>query len=233
MHRDLHTYTPSGGCFKNSDSSIAETSNGEQVIRFVPVPAFQTSDFMNDLCQKFSEASIENKFDSLLLIPMFILDFLCIHPFSDGNGRMSRLLTLLLLYKSGHTVGKFISIEMLIEQSKDTYYEALQSSSIGRHENRNNYEPFTKHMLGILLKAYKEFENRVRYINGKKKSDRIKILIDESIAPITKKQIMERCLDISKVTIERTLIKLVKSGDIRKIGNGKLTAYLMETRSKN
>lgn len=227
LHRDLYAYAPGGGCFKNSDNFIAETDQaGKKTTRFIPVPAFQTCDFVDHLCEKFSETIAENKFDPLLIIPMFVLDFLCIHPFSDGNGRMSRLLTLLLLYKFGYMVGKFISIEMLIEKSKDTYYEALYNSSIGWHENQNNYEPFVKYTLGVLLKAYNEFENRVRLINIKDKSVRIKTLIEESIVPISKKQIMEHCPNISKVTVERTLAKLVKRGEIRKIGAGKLTAYL-------
>lgn len=227
LHRDLYAYAPGGGCFKNSDNFIAETNQeGRQITRFVPVPAFQTDIFINDLCRKFSEAVAENKFDPLLLIPMFVLDFLCIHPFSDGNGRMSRLLTLLLLYKFGYTVGKFISVEMLIEQSKDTYYEALRSSSVGWHKNNNNYGPFIKYTLGILLKAYKEFEKRVHHISIKNKSARIKALVRESLTPITKKRIMEHCPDISKVTVERTLAELVKSGEIRKVGAGRLTAYI-------
>lgn len=227
LHRDLYTYAPGGGNFKNSDNVIAETdASGNQYARFIPVPVFQTPEFMNNLCQEFSKALSENKIDRLLLIPMFILDFLCIHPFNDGNGRMSRLLTLLILYQSGYTVGKYISIEMLIEKTKETYYEALQKSSIGWHENKNTYEPFVSYMLGIILKAYEEFENRVNYLKKVKKSEKIRMLIDKTVGSISKKQIMEYYPEITKVTVERTLINLVKTGYIKKVGSGRNTAYI-------
>ena len=159
---------------------------------------------------------------------MFILDFLCIHPFNDGNGRMSRLLTLLLLYRAGYIVGKYVSMEMLIEKTKETYYEALQASSMGWHEGENSYEPFVKYYLGIMLKAYNEFENRVEHLRNRTltKPERIKAVIDQKVGKITKKEIMERCPDISKVTVERTLTDLVKNGYIAKVGAGPATAYV-------
>lgn len=183
---------------------------------------------MNSLCSTFARAWEQGKWDKILLIPMFILDFLCIHPFNDGNGRMSRLLTLLLLYKAGYIVGKYISIEMLIEKTKETYYETLQFSSYGWHENKNIYGPFIKYYLGIIVKAYNEFETRVNYLVTKKmsKPDRIKAVINQKIGSITKKEIMESCPDISKVTVERTLTQLVKNGLIIKIGAGPSTAYI-------
>lgn len=189
---------------------------------------FQTSEAMDSLCTNFLKAWEADSIDKLLLIPMFVLDFLCIHPFHDGNGRMSRLLTLLLLYKSGYIVGKYVSIEMLIEKTKGTYYEALQASSAGWHENENSYEPFAQYYLGILLKAYTEFENRVEYLNTRKfsKPERIKAIIDKQLGKVTKKEIMELCPDISKVTVERTLTELVKEGYIAKVGAGPTTAYI-------
>ena len=125
--------------------------------------------------------SKDDRIDKLVLIPMFILDFLCIHPFNDRNGRMSRLLTLLLFYKAGYIVGKYVSMEMLIEKTKETYYEALQASSNGWHEGENNYEPFVKYYLGIMLKAYNEFESRVEHLKNRSisKPDRIKAVIDK------------------------------------------------------
>ncbi|MHB1483102.1 MAG: Fic family protein [Saccharofermentanales bacterium] len=231
FHRDLYSYSKSsvGGAYKNSDNMIAEVdSNGNQRTRFNPVPAFQTPEAMNNLCEAFLAEMDKNELDSLILIPMFILDFLCIHPFNDGNGRMSRLLTLLLLYKSGYIVGKYISIEMLIEKTKETYYDALQSSSTDWHEDKNPYEPFVKYYLGILLKAYNEFENRIEHFRYRKmsKPDRIKATIDRNVGKITKKEIMEFCPDISQVTVERTLTSLVKSGYIQKISAGAATAYV-------
>ena len=231
LHRDLYSYSKSavGGNYKNADNLIAEVdAEGKQKARFSPVPDFQTPEAMDNLCNSFFEALEKNEFDSLILIPMFILDFLCIHPFNDGNGRMSRLLTLLLLYKSGYIVGKYISIELLIEKTKDTYYEALQDSSLGWHEDENQYGSFVKYYFGVLLKAYKEFENRVEHLRYRKmsKPERIKAVIDQRVGKITKKEIMEYCPDISKVTVERTLTSLVKEGYVQKIGAGAATAYV-------
>ena len=231
LHRDLYSYSQgaAGGSYKNSNNVIAETdAEGHQKARFIPVPAFQTAEAMEELCARFLEAWEADRIDKLILIPMFILDFLCIHPFNDGNGRMSRLLTLLLFYKAGYIVGKYVSMEMLIEKTKETYYEALQASSTGWHEGENSYEPFVKYYLGIMLKAYNEFESRVEHLKHRSlsKPDRIKAVIDNKVGKITKKEIMEFCPDISKVTVERTLTDLVKSGYIAKIGAGPSTGYV-------
>lgn len=230
LHRDLYSYSKSsiGGSYKHSDNVIAETdAQGVAKTRFVPVPAYQTPEAMERLCAAFAEASSRGEHDLLLLIPMFILDFLCIHPFDDGNGRLSRLLTLLLLYRAGYIVGKYISIEMLIEKSKDTYYEALQASSECWHEGTNSYEPFIKYFLGVLLKAYGDFESRVEHLKDRRlsKPDRVKAVIDRRVGKITKKEILAACPDISKVTVERALAYLVKSGYLVKIGAGPATAY--------
>lgn len=229
LHRDLYSYSSGGGAFKNADNFISETdAKGNQVTRFIPVPAFQTKEFVDDMCSAFSKAMTSSKLNPLMLIPMFILDFLCIHPFNDGNGRISRLLTLLLFYQSGYTVGKYVSIEMLIEQSKETYYESLQKSSQGWHDNKCSYEPFLKYYLGILLKAYREFDNRMAHTSEAKtsKPERIKKLIIASNEPISKKQIMDYYPDISKVTVERALIQLTKEEIIRKIGSTRLARYM-------
>ena len=231
LHRDLYSYSQGniGGTHKNSDNVIAETdAEGHQKARFIPAPAFQTAEAIDELCARFLEAWEANLIDKLILIPMFILDFLCIHPFNDGNGRMSRLLTLLLFYKAGYIVGKYVSMEMLIEKTKETYYEALQASSVGWHEDENSYEPFVKYYLGIMLKVYNEFENRVEHLkyHNLSKPDRIKAVIDNKVGKITKKEIMELCPDISKVTVERTLTNLVKSGYIAKVGAGPSTGYV-------
>lgn len=231
LHRDLYSYSQAdvGGRFKNSDNVIAEVdANGNKRTRFTPVSAFETADSIVRLCSEFNDAWDSNQVDKLLLIPMFILDFLCIHPFHDGNGRMSRLLTLLLLYKAGYIVGKYISIEMLIEKSKETYYEALQSSSTKWHENQNDYCPFVKYYLGILLKAYREFEERVEHIHSQNlsKPERIRVVIERKLGKISKKEIMEKCPDISQITVERTLAEMVKSGELIKVGAGRATAYV-------
>lgn len=185
-----------GGIFKTSDNVIREIDmEGNEKIRFRPVAAWETPASIDELCKVFSIAKDET--DPILLVMMFILDFLCVHPFNDGNGRMSRLITLLLLYQSGFIVGKYISIEKIIEDSKETYYEALQDSSINWHENKNDYKPFVNYMLGVIVNAYKEFEARVKLLTdpGLSKSDRIREIIKNHIGTITKAD-LSNCLEI-------------------------------------
>lgn len=229
LHRDLYRFSGiNGGRYKNTDNVIAEEdAQGNRSIRFQPVPAWETQDAMERLCQAFDEAIGREEIDPLLLIPMFVLDFLCIHPFNDGNGRMSRLLTLLLLYRAGYIVGKYISIEKLIEETKETYYEALQTSSQNWHEEQNRYEPFVRYMLGIVLSAYREFSSRVKTLtaSGLSKPERIAELIKNTIGKITKAEIQQKCPDISTITIQRTLNKLLENREIIKIGGGRYTAY--------
>ena len=233
LHRDLYSYGGKeiGGRFKNTDNIIAETdSEGKEHIRFTPMPAFQTPEAMEDLCCAFDEAIDEGKHDALLLIPMFVLDFLSIHPFNDGNGRMSRLLTLLLLYRSGYIVGKYISIEMLIEKSKETYYDALKSSSIDWHDSQNSYLPFVSYYLGIFIKAYQEFQDRVEHLHGKtlSKAERIKAVFHKKLGKITKADIANLCPDISISTIERTLKEMLVAEEIEKVGSGRGTGYVLK-----
>ena len=195
--------------------------------KFSPVPAWETPEFVDRLCDAYNYAISNTEADPLLLIPMFILDFLCIHPFRDGNGRMSRLLTILLMYKSGYIVGKYISIEKLIEISKDSYYAALQESSDKWHAEENNYEPFVIYLLGVIAAAYKEFSDRTRLIEEKKvaKPNRVEEEIRNNIGTITKTELMERVAGVSQTTIQRTLTELVKQRKIKKIGNGRYTKY--------
>jgi len=234
LHRDLYQFNPSsmGGRFKNADNFIAETdSQGVSKIRFTPLPAFETPEAVDRLTTAFIDAIQSEKYDPLLLIPMFILDFLCIHPFNDGNGRMSRLLTLLLLYRSGYIVGKYISLEMLIEKTKETYYDVLQASSQGWHDSRNTYFPFVKYYLEIILGAHKEFSMRVELMlnRGLSKPDRIRALFDTTLQKFSKKSISEKFPDISTSTIELALASLLKQGYIIKVGAGKSTSYIRNT----
>ena len=229
LHRDLYKFSGMsiGGHYKNSDNVIAETdSAGNRFVRFQPVPAWETPEAIDFACKAYDEA-VQSGADPLLVIPMFILDFLCIHPFNDGNGRMSRLLTLLLLYRSGYIVGKYISIEKVIEQSKETYYETLQQSSAGWHENQNDYTPFVRYMLGVIVAAYRDFSSRVQVLvtSGMSKPDRIREVIKGTLGKITKAEIMEKCPDISQITVQRTLIELQKKGEIIKLGGGRYTSY--------
>ena len=186
LHGDLYKYNGMsfGGKFKTTNNVIAEVdSSGNQKTRFQPIEAWATPEAMLNMCNAYNDA-INDGIDPLILMPMFILDFLCIHPFNDGNGRMSRLLTLLLLYKSGYIVGKYISIEKLIEKSKDTYYEQLQASSYRWHENENDYEPFVEYYLGVIIAAYKEFSSRVQTLieSGMSKPERIREVIRKTLA---------------------------------------------------
>ena len=229
LHRDLYKYIGSvdGGVFKTADNIIREIDEeGNEKIRFRPVPAWETPEALEELCKAYREA--KDDIDPLILMGMFILDFLCIHPFNDGNGRMSRLLTLLLLYKSGFIVGKYISIEKIIEETKETYYEALQDSSINWHENTNNYKPFVNYMLGVIVAAYREFESRVKLVTNTNisKSERIRETIKAHIGTITKADILEENPDISDTTVQRTLAALLKKNEIKKIGGGRYTKYV-------
>ena len=231
LHRDLYKFTGSsiGGNYKNSDNVIAEEhADGTKTVRFQPVPAWETPEYVNAICAAYDNALHDGEIDALALIPMFILDFLCIHPFNDGNGRMSRLLTLLLLYRAGYTIGKYISIEKLIADSKETYYEVLQESSCDWHEGKNDYAPFVRYMLGIVVAAYREFESRASLIidSDFSKPDRIREVIKGRIGPITKTEIMKECPDISQVTVQRALADLLKNGLIVKLSGGRYTKYI-------
>ncbi len=230
LHRDLYKFSNSaiGGSFKNADNVIMEElPDGTKRVRFQPVPSWETSEAVDALCAALQDALADPELDPLLLIPMFILDFLCIHPFGDGNGRMSRLLTLLLLYRSGYFVGKYVSIERLIADSKETYYEALQESSAGWHEGTNDYLPFVRYMLGVVIAAYREFASRVDVLitRGLSKPEKVREVIRRTTGRITKSQIMAQCPDVSQKTVERALKELMDSGEIIKIGGGRYTSY--------
>ncbi len=231
LHRDLYSFSSSdtGGKYKNTDNVIAESrKDGKQRVRFAPVPAFQTAEAMETLCSEFNSALERSEYDHLLLIPMFVLDFLCIHPFNDGNGRMSRLLTLLLLYRSGYIAGKYVSMEMLIEKTKETYYEVLQNSSTGWHENTSDYTSFVKYYLGVLLRGYNEFQDRIEHLKYRRlsKADRVKAIFDKKLGIIKKSDIASLCPDISETTIERTLKELLERGFVEKVGKGRATGYV-------
>ena len=231
LHRDLYKFNNPGfgGNYKNSDNIIAEEMpDGTKLVRFQPVSAWETPEAIEMLCNEFNEALKDPNVDPLLLMPIFILDFLCIHPFNDGNGRMSRLLTLLILYRSGYIVGKYISLEKLIADNKESYYEALQDSDAGWHEEQNDYLPFARYMLGIIIAAYQDFSNRVQILiaKGLSKPDRVKEIIRNNTRKMTKAEIMAQCPDISLKTVQRALESLLGSREIIKIGGGRYTSYI-------
>ena len=230
LHRDLYKYTgySYGGKFKNSQNYIEETNElGEKKIRFVPLSPVETPIAIEELCKNYKELVNDESFDLLVLIPIFILDFVSIHPFNDGNGRMSRLLTLLLLYKSNYLVGKYISIEKIIEDTKDSYYDSLGKSSINWSNNKNDYSYFVEYYLGILLNPYKEFDLRLNIVGNKKITsyEKVKNIFRENIIPMDKAFIMNKCPNLSETTIERALNKLLKEEKITKISGGRYTKY--------
>lgn len=221
LHRNLYKFRGMniGGSYKYSGNMVTDMPQSDSLLK--------TADEVDLICKAYDEA-VGLGADPLLAIPMFILDFLCVHPFNDGNGRMSRLLTLLLLYRSGYIVGKYISIERVIEQSKETYYETLHQSSVGWHENENDYAPFVRYLLGTVVAAYRDFSSRVQILvtSGMSKPERIRDLIRTTLGKITKTEIMEKCPDISQATVQRTLNELQKNNEILKLSGGRYTAYI-------
>ena len=239
LHRELMQYadTGNGGKYKMTQNYLRETkADGTEVIRFTPVPPYETEPCVRALCDNYKLVAEDPSVDSLLIIPVFLHDFLCIHPFDDGNGRMSRLLTLLLLYKAGYMAGKYISIEKHIEKTKDAYYDALEASSVGWHEEKDNPTVFIKYMLGIVLACYREFESRMELIGGigackgkndtkSKAYDIVKASVDGTVGKFTKRDLADICPSISEKSVETSLKKLVDEGYVKKYGTGKRTFY--------
>ena len=185
MHRDLYKYSEKaiGGRFKNTQNVIAENhADGTQRIIFTPLAPHETPVAIEEICESFNHVIDSCEVDSLILIPIFIHDFLCVHPFNDGNGRMSRLLTTLLLYRQGYVVGRYISIESKIEKTKTNYYEVLEQCGKGWYEGQENPMPFVKYLLGIILAAYRDFESRINFVDDKcagfKTNNTYKIVFD-------------------------------------------------------
>ncbi len=218
-----------GGKYKTGDNYIIEEDQyGHRRVRFQPVPASEVVEAMEQLELAYMQARDDAGINQLLLIPCVILDFLCIHPFRDGNGRMSRLLTLLLLYKNGYDAGKYVSFEEQINNYKPLYYDALKRSSDGWHENQNSYFPFMENFLSTLYMCYKELDKRFAVINGGKitKQARIEATVLNSIIPISKGEICAILPDVSPTTVETVLYAMVKGGKIKKIGQGRYTRYM-------
>ena len=231
LHRDLlkRTGLSFGGHFKNVQNYINEMrSDGSVVTRFTPIAPYDTPEAVDKLCNAYETAVANEKIDPLILIPTFICDFLCIHPFNDGNGRMSRLLTLLLLYKNGYNVGKYISIEKQIEKTKDLYYDALEEADKDWHENTNDPTPFIRYMLQVILACYIEFEERVgmmRY-SASKAYDVVKHYIEEKIGKFTGSDVVSHCPAIGRSSALAALKKLTEEGFIIRKGTGRSTFYV-------
>lgn len=225
LHRDLLKPAQIGhaGNFKNVQNYIKETKpDGTEVIRFTPLAPFETPEAIENICRSFCETMALEIVDPLILIPAFITDFLCIHPFNDGNGRMSRLMTLLLLYKSGYEVGKFISLEKQIEKTKNTYYDVLQEIDHGWHEEENDPTPFIRYMLELILACYAEFEERVGMMDesGVKSSayDIVKAYVDQKLGKFTSADVLANCPGVGRSSVFNALRKLTDEGYIEKQG---------------
>lgn len=218
-----------GGKYKTDDNVILEIdSDGNRRVRFRPIPANETQAAMEQLELAYMEARNDANINQLLLIPCVILDFLCIHPFRDGNGRMSRLLSLLLLYKNGFDAGKYVSFEEQINNYKAYYYEALKQSSDDWETNNNSYFPFIENFLSSLYMCYKELDKRFAVVNGKKitKKARIEATVLNSLTPISKAEICKILPDVSPTTVEAVLGTMIKSGSIKRIGASRSTRYI-------
>jgi Fic family protein len=230
LHKTLYTYTVDShaGKYKNMDNSIVEiTKEGNTQIRFTPLSAYLTPIKMEELCKNYNDNIQNSKTNKLILIFTFILDFLCIHPFIDGNGRINRLLSILLLLSHGFPIGKYISLDKIIVTSKEDYYEALRASSIGWMEGNNNPLPFIGYGLLVILKAYKTFDERAIsiVINKKTKFEQIKQTFDNSLGYLSKSKIIELCPNVSITSIESALHQLLKLGYIEKKGSARATEY--------
>ena len=230
LHRHLYKYSEKGigSRYKNTQNSIIEKDiNGNVIEKFKPLSPYETPGAIEQICDELNRAFDKNEVNSLLLIPIFIHDFLCIHPFNDGNGRMSRLLTTLLLYRQGYVIGKYISLESKIEKSKDSYYVALEKSGIGWHENREEPVPFIKYILRTILAAYIDFEERVDYVDEKVPTiELVRNAVDSKLGKFTKSDMMELVPSVGKATIENMLKQLTEEGYIERHGRGRATFYV-------
>lgn len=229
LHRDLYRYLDASfaGKWKDADNTIAERlPSGELVTRFKPTPAALTPDAVQQICNEYNREIQGGAHDPLLVSLVFVFDFVSIHPFNDGNGRMSRLMTLLLLYRNDYTVGKYVSIEAEIERTKQTYYEALRASSAGWAEGSNDYAPFVTYMLGVIEACYKTLDERASaLLSGASSEDVLKSYFDSLIGGASKREIMDANPTISQTTVERVLKKLQTEGYIEKLGAARATRY--------
>ena len=218
-----------GGQYKTDDNVILEVdTDGNRHVRFRPTSANETKQAMEQLELAYMDARNDANINQLLLIPCVILDFLCIHPFRDGNGRMSRLLSLLLLYKNGYDAGKYVSFEEQINNHKAYYYEALKQSSDGWATNENTYFPFIENFLSMLYMCYKELDKRFAVVNGKRitKKARIEATVLNSLTPLSKAEICKILPDVSPTTVEAVLGAMVKTGSVKRIGASKAARYI-------
>lgn len=230
LHKILYSHmnNPMAGQTKNVQNYISATyPDGHSEILFTPLAPYETSEALDKICEEYNKVIGNNEVEPLIAIPVFIHDFLCIHPFNDGNGRMSRLLTTLLLYRNGFYVGKYISLEAKIAKNKDLYYDALNRSQHGWHEGCEDAVPFIKYLLSIVLATYKDFEDRFAIVEEKLPAiDVVRKATQNKIGRFTKQDIRELCPSLSLSSVEGALRKLVAAGELKREGSGKTTCYI-------
>ncbi len=234
LHKILLSHTDSsfGGSFKNVQNYISATNEaGKRYTLFTPMAPYETPGAMQEICDEYNHAIGEGVVDPLLIIPVFIHDFLCVHPFLDGNGRMSRLLTTLLLYRAGYEIGKYISLEAKIAKNKEAYYSALGESQVGWHEQQEDPSPFIKYLLSTIIAAYRDLDERIQIVSPTS-LDTVRNAINNKVGKFTKKDILELCPSLSASTVERHLKRLVADGTLEKIGGGRATTYVRKVGGK-
>lgn len=230
MHKIMfsHMNNPIAGQTKNVQNYISATyPDGHTEVLFTPLSPFETPEALDKICNEYNKVIGNLELEPLIAIPIFIHDFLCIHPFNDGNGRMSRLLTTLLLYRSGFYVGKYISLEALIAKNKSAYYDALGQAGVHWHEENEDILPFLKYILGTILAAYKEFEDRFSIVEEKLPAvELVRKATLQKLGRFTKQDIRELCPSLSVSSIEGSLRKLISEGELKKEGVGRATKYI-------
>ncbi len=229
LHKTLYSHmnNPAAGRTKTVQNYINATyRDGHSETLFTPLSPFETPEALDSICDEYNRVIGNMELEPLIAIPVFIHDFLCIHPFNDGNGRMSRLLTTLFLYRSGFYVGKYISLEAKIAQHKDLYYDALAASQIGWHEGTDDPVPFIKYLLSTILAAYRDFEDRFALVETKRSAlETVRLAAQSKIGRFTKQDIRELCPSLSLSSVEGSLRKLVEEGELKREGKGKNTFY--------
>jgi len=229
LHRDMTKYSGrEGGKWKSAANEISEIlSNGTKRIRFVPVVPHLTPEHMRILHERYASLEKDQVLDPLILIPLYILDFLCIHPFLDGNGRMARLLTVLLLYHNNYEVGRYISLERIVEHTKESYYETLFKSSQGWHKGRHNVLPWTEYFLSTIIAAYQEFENRLGRISSGhgSKTDMVLNAIDAFVGDFSISDLERACPSVGRDWIRKLLQKLKHEGKVYVSGKGRFAKW--------
>lgn len=231
FHSMMYRYTniPSGNWKTSENQIVDKLADGTIRIRFKTTSAFETPSTVENLLVKFVDLREEGSIDPLVLIPLFILDFLCIHPFRDGNGRISRLLTLLLLYNSRHQIGKYISLERIVENTKESYYEALKESSLNWHKGKHDASPWLNYFHGILISAYKEYESRVGIFTGKgSKTDQVKAACESFLGDFSVSDILSRCPNVGIDLIRKVLKDMKKDGIVNIQGKGRYARWKLK-----